>query len=205
VVNKPAGLAVHEARNIPRGHTVVGILEDRLRQAGVKPLLVHRLDRETSGALLLAKNEKVARALERRFDETAVLKEYLSLVAGRLPRQSGTIAFRLPGRDGKPVRALTRYQVQKRFADTTLVRVTLETGRMHQIRLHFAHLGHPVLMDRQHGDFAFNKAFGKRTGLKRQFLHAARLALSFNGERYDWHAPLPHDLRRTIELLESDT
>jgi 23S rRNA pseudouridine955/2504/2580 synthase len=204
VVNKPAGLAVHEAGNIPKQRTLLGALESRFREAPFKPLLVHRLDKETSGALLVAKSEEVARELESRFEEAAVTKEYLCLVVGRLAQQSGTIDLHLPGREGTPVRAVTRYRVQKRFSDTTLVHVTIETGRMHQIRLHFAQLGYPVVMDRQHGDFGFNKSFRRRTGLKRQFLHAARLALNFRGKHLSWEAPLAEDLRQTLEVLEGE-
>jgi 23S rRNA pseudouridine955/2504/2580 synthase len=204
VVNKPAGQAVHEARNIPKNRTLLGVLESRFREAPFRPLLVHRLDKETSGALLVAKRDDVARELETQFEEAFVRKEYLCLIAGRLPQQSGTIDFHLPGREGKPVRAITHYRVEKRFFDTTLVHVTIETGRMHQIRLHFAQLGYPVVMDRQHGDFGFNKLFRRRTGLKRQFLHAARLALNLRGKHLSWVAPLPEDLQQTLAILESE-
>jgi RluA family pseudouridine synthase len=204
VVDKPAGLAVHEARSIPKNRTLLGVLEARFREAPFKPLLVHRLDKETSGALLLAKSQEAARDLESRFEEAAVTKEYACLVTGRVAQHSGTIDFHLPGREGKPVRAITRYRVEKYFSDTTLVHVALETGRMHQIRLHFARLDHPVVMDRQHGDFAFNKSFRRRTGLKRQFLHAARLALSFRGKHYSWKTALPEDLRQTLKILGSE-
>jgi RluA family pseudouridine synthase len=205
VIDKPAGLAVHEAKNIPRGQTVIGALEARYRTSGFKPQLVHRLDKETSGVLLLAKTEEAARLLERHFEEAAVQKEYASLLAGVLARSSGIIDLPLSGREGRPVRAVTRYRVARRFLDTTLVRVHIDTGRMHQIRLHFAHLDHPVVMDRQHGDFRFNKTFRKRTGLKRQFLHAARLALTFRGQQYSWEAGLPDDLRATLEMLEKES
>ena len=204
VVNKPAGLAVHEARNIAKDRTLLGLLQSRFRQAPFKPLLVHRLDKDTSGVVLVAKNERVAREIESRFEEATIKKEYLCLVAGRPAPQSGTIDSPLPGRDGKPVRAITHYKIEKRFFDTTLVGVTIETGRMHQIRLHFAHLGYPVVMDRQHGDFGFNKSFRKRTGLKRQFLHAARLALTFRRKDFFWEAPLPDDLRRVVEALTDE-
>ena len=111
------------------------------------------------------------------FETGAVDKEYLALVVGRLAHNQGVIDTPLPGRDGNPVRALTRYWVVKRHSEVTLVRVAIETGRLHQIRLHFAQLGHPVVMDDQHGDFGFNKRFRKEYGLKRQFLHAQKLSL----------------------------
>jgi 23S rRNA pseudouridine955/2504/2580 synthase len=204
VINKPAGLAVHEAQNIPKNRTLLGLLESRFQRAPFKPLLVHRLDKETSGVLLVAKSPEVARQLESRFEMAAVKKEYLCLVAGRLPQPNGTIEFPLPGREGKPVRAITHYRVQKRFSETTLVHARIETGRMHQIRLHFARVGYPVVMDSRHGAFAFNKSFRKRTGLKRQFLHAARVALNLGGKNFSWEAPLPVDLQETLRILERE-
>jgi RluA family pseudouridine synthase len=203
-LNKPPGVAVHEARGIPRNRTVAGLLETYLRQTSSKPLLVHRLDRDTSGVLLAAKNPEAAQELEDSFKAGTVNKEYLCLLAGRLPRPSGTVDFPLPGREGKPVSAITHYQVEKYLLDTTLARVILKTGRMHQIRLHFAKFGYPVVMDRQHGDFAFNKAFRQRTGLKRQFLHAARLGLVFRGKHCSWEAPLPDDLQRALRAMTED-
>ncbi|HWO41000.1 MAG TPA: pseudouridine synthase, partial [Candidatus Eisenbacteria bacterium] len=107
----------------------------------------------------------------------------------------------LPGRQGFTVRASTRFQVVRRFSETSLVRVWITTGRMHQIRLHFAKLGYPVVLDQQHGDYRFNRTFRKTYGLKRQFLHATRLRLEYKGEKHAWHAPLPPDLQRTLQVL----
>jgi 23S rRNA pseudouridine955/2504/2580 synthase len=202
VINKPAGLAVHEAKTISKNRTLLGLLEEKYRGASFTPKLVHRLDKETSGVLVAAKNKDAAQEIETYFESGKVKKEYLCLVAGRLPQNSGTIDFPLPGREGKPARAITHYRVERRFSDTTLVRVTIETGRMHQIRLHFASLGYPVVLDSQHGDFGFNKLFRKSTGLKRQFLHAARLAMTYRGKLFHWAAPLPVDLQRTLELVD---
>jgi 23S rRNA pseudouridine955/2504/2580 synthase len=204
VVNKPPGSAVHEAKRIAKTHTLLGFLESYFHQTRFKPSLVHRLDQDTSGVLLVAKTQEVAQEIRSRFEDAAVKKDYLCLVTGRPAQASGTIDIPLPGRDGNPVRALTRYRREASFFDTTLLRVIIETGRMHQIRLHFAKLGYPVVMDRQHGDFGFNKSFRKRTGLKRQFLHAARLALNLKGQSFCWEAPLPKDLRQTLEILESE-
>ena len=201
VLNKPAGLAVHEAKTIAKNRTLLGLLEGYFRGTPFTPRLVHRLDKDTSGVLLVAKNVEVAQEIASYFEGGKVNKEYLCLVAGRLPRSTGTIDSPLPGRDGKSVRAITHYRIEKRFSDTTLVRVTIETGRMHQIRLHFAKLGHPIVLDSRHGDFGFNKSFRKRFGLKRHFLHAARLTMSFRGNRFTWVAPLPDDLQRTLHTL----
>ena len=162
---------------------------------------VGRLDKDTSGLLLVAKHARSAAELQSEFEAAAIEKRYVSLLAGRLPSNQGKMDFPLPGRDGRPVRALTRYRVLKRFAETTLVRVSTETGRLHQIRLHFAKLGYPVVMDDQHGDFAFNKRFRKQYGLKRQFLHAEALALTYGGKPHRWAAPLSQDLKDALRKL----
>jgi len=201
VVNKPAGLAVHEGKTVAKRDSLLGSLETKYRDRGIRPQLVHRLDKDTSGLLLVAKNPETAKELESRFETGAVEKQYLCLVVGRLPDKEGKIDFALPGREGSPVRALTRYRVVKRFSDTTLLRVTIETGRLHQIRLHFAELGHPVVMDDQHGDFGFNRSFRKEFGLKRQFLHAEKLKISVAGKQREWTAPLAKDLRKVLDLL----
>ncbi len=204
VVNKCAGLAVHEGRTISKKDSVLGMLEAKYRDRGIKPQLVHRLDKDTSGLLLIAKNPQSADKLMALFDSGEVGKEYLCLVVGRLPFNDGKIDFPLPGRESKPVRALTHYRVLKRYPETTLVRVIIETGRLHQIRLHFAKLGYPVVMDDQHGDFQFNKRFRKAFGLKRQFLHAEKLKLNYGGKPRQWTAPIEKDLRNTLDLMSDE-
>ncbi|MGE5217926.1 MAG: RluA family pseudouridine synthase [Chloroflexota bacterium] len=204
VVNKAAGLVVHEGKTVVKRDSLLGMLEVKYRDRGIKPRLVHRLDKDTSGLLLIAKKAEAAEELEARFEAGEVEKEYLCLVVGRLPNEEGKIDFSLPGREGSLVRALTRYRVVKRFSETTLVRVTIETGRLHQIRLHFAELGYPVVLDDQHGDFGFNKRFRKKFGLKRQFLHAEKLKISIAGKEREWTALLAQDLRKVLELLSND-
>lgn len=201
VVDKPAGLAVHEGKSVSKRDSVLGILQRQYRESQANPQLVHRLDQDTSGLLLVAKSQKTAEEIEQAFETGAVDKEYLALVVGRLGHNQGVIDTPLPGRDGNLVRALTRYWVVKRSSEVTLVRVAIETGRLHQIRLHFAELGHPVVMDDQHGDFAFNKKFRKEYGLKRQFLHAQKLCLNIAGKVCQWQANLPKDLDRTLAAL----
>jgi RluA family pseudouridine synthase len=201
VINKPPGVAVHEGKTVRKRDSVLGILESQYRGEKIRPQLVHRLDKDTSGLLLIAKNPATAKELESRFEQGDVDKEYLCLIAGRLPFFDGKIDLPLPGREGNLVHALTQYRVLKRFSDTTLVRVKIETGRFHQIRLHFAKLGYPVVMDEQHGDFAFNRRFRKYFGLKRQFLHAEKLALEHAGKSHQWAAPLPRDLDQTLKKL----
>lgn len=202
IINKHAGIAVHEGKETLRHRSLLGMLEARYRPQATIPRLVHRIDKETSGLLVVAKREDVARDLEKKFKEGGVKKEYLALVVGRLYPKEGRIDFRLPGRDSRPVSALTRYRVEKEFSETTLARVDIGTGRMHQIRLHFAQLGHPVVMDREHGDFAFNRHFRRTHGLKRQFLHARAITFDYRGKTREWTAPLSDDLVQTLKSLE---
>jgi 23S rRNA pseudouridine955/2504/2580 synthase len=202
VINKPAGLAVHEGKTVSKRDSVAGLIEKKYRDSTLRPMLVHRLDKDTSGLLLLAKNLNAKADLENQFEAGTIDKQYLCLVAGRLNEDSAKIDTPLPGRDGKPRRAVTHYHVVKRFRETTLVKVNIDTGRLHQIRLHFAELNHPVVMDDQHGDFNFNKRFRKQFGLKRQFLHAAELTLNFAGKRHTFRAKLPRDLEKTVGMLD---
>jgi 23S rRNA pseudouridine955/2504/2580 synthase len=204
VIDKPAGLAVDEGKTASKLESLAGFIERKYQERKFSPKLAHRLDKDTSGLIVFAKNESALAELESQFENGRIDKEYLCLVVGRLPNIAGKIDLPLPGRDGNLVRALTRYRIVKRFAETTLVRVNLETGRLHQIRLHFAKLGYPVVMDDQHGDFNFNKRFRKAYGLKRQFLHAAKLAVNFNGKHHNWTAPLAEDLAKLLRIMESD-
>ncbi|HEY1268039.1 MAG TPA: RluA family pseudouridine synthase [Candidatus Binatia bacterium] len=202
VLNKPAGVAVHEGKGILKRDTVIGRLEAAYRPQKIAPKLVHRIDKDTSGLLVAAKNDETAERLESLFETGDVEKEYLALVAGNLPAKRDTIDTPLPGREGRQVAAMTHYKVESEFPGAALARVRIDTGRMHQIRLHFAAIHHPVIMDDEHGDFAFNKEFRKKFGLKRQFLHAAMIAFEHRGKMRKWTAELPEDLRRTLERLE---
>jgi 23S rRNA pseudouridine955/2504/2580 synthase len=201
IVNKPAGVAVHEGKGLLKRHSLLGMLEARYRPQGIAPRLVHRLDKDTSGVLLVAKSEGTAKQLEELFATEKLDKEYLCLLVGRLQHDQGTIDFPLPGRAAQPVRALTRFRVVERFSETTFVRANIVSGRMHQIRLHFAQYGHPVVMDDQYGDFSFNKRVRKQCPLRRQFLHASTLALPYRGKRHSWTAPLPSDLESALAFL----
>src|SRR5215475_14177054 len=204
VLNKPAGIAVHEGKDVLKRHSLLGMLEAIYRPQGIVPRLVHRLDKDTSGVLIAAKKEESARQFENLFADDGVQKEYECLLVGRLQQDEGTINFPLSGRAGKMVRALTHFTVAKRFSETTLVRVNIATGRMHQIRVHFARFGHPVVMDDRHGDFSYNRKFRRAFGLRRQFLHASTLTIEHRGKKRSWRAPLPADLRKILELLAFD-
>ena len=205
VINKPSGIAVHEGKRVLKRHSVIGALERRYPERGVTLQLVHRLDKDTSGVLLIAKDQVTAGELEAIFaGDKEAHKEYLCLVAGRLQDNQGRIDLALPGRDGALVQALTRFKVLDRFSQTTLACVNIETGRMHQIRLHFAAIGYPVVLDDQHGDYNFNKQFSKKYGLKRQFLHASRLEIKHGGKKRVWSAPIPLDLQKVIDALRGE-
>lgn len=182
VVDKPEGVVVHPAP----GHDT-GTLAQALagRAAGGddpwRPGIVHRLDRDTSGLLVVAKSDKVHRALQELIRRREIRREYLALVTGRPCARSGTIDAPI-GRDRRdrtahststdsPRDAVTHFRIEQSFPRTTLLRVTLETGRTHQIRVHLAAIGHPVCGDAQYG----GGPCGQRLGLTRQFLHAAKL------------------------------
>ncbi len=205
VVDKPAGVVVHPAR----GHRA-GTLAQALEGVGAggeerwRAGIVHRLDRDTSGLLVVAKSDSVHRALKGLLGSRQLRREYTALVEGRLEARSGTIDAPI-GRDRRdrllvsidtdvPREARTHFELQELLSDTSLIRVMLETGRTHQIRVHMAAIGHPVVGDRQYGGRLDH-------GLQRQFLHAARLAFPHpvTGEQVDVSSPLPDDLLAALQ------
>ncbi|MCW2968820.1 MAG: RluA family pseudouridine synthase, partial [Solirubrobacteraceae bacterium] len=209
VVDKPAGVVVHPAR----GHWT-GTLAQALAARGAaggepdRPGIVHRLDRDTSGLLVVARSEEVHRALKEAIQRRAVTREYLALVEGRPSARTGTIDAPL-GRDRRvrtrmssdtdvPRDAVTHFEIEEALAGDTLLRVRLETGRTHQIRAHLQAIGHPVAGDPEYGTAGLH-------GLTRQFLHAARLALDHpvTGERIDVSSPLPGDLQAALSAARS--
>jgi 23S rRNA pseudouridine1911/1915/1917 synthase len=170
---------------------------------------VHRLDRDTSGLLVLARDEATLQALQQALRERAITREYLALVEGRPPARRGTIEAPL-GRDRRvrtrmstdtddPHPAVTHFETEQILPQNTLLRVTLETGRTHQIRAHLLAIGHPVAGDPEYGKPA-------RHGLSRQFLHAERLAFEHPAtrERIDLRAPLPEDLVRALRQASGE-
>src|SRR5207237_5500037 len=169
---------------------------------------VHRLDRDTSGLLIVAKTDTVHRALQEMLRRREIRREYLALVEGRPDARTGTIDAPI-GRDRRrrtahstrpaaPRAAVTRFEIERMLPRTTLLRVRLETGRTHQIRVHLAAIGHPVCGDPQYG------TPDHRLGLARQFLHAARLAFRHpvTGEKVDVRSELPGDLRAALAVAE---
>ncbi len=208
VVDKPAGVVVHPARGHREGTLAQALFG---RAAGGEQAwragIVHRLDRNTSGLLVVAKDDAVHRALKAALAAREITREYLALVEGRPPARSGTIEAPI-GRDRRQRMlmsvdsdanaakdAITHFEVERVLAQATLLRVRLQTGRTHQIRVHMRAIGHPVCGDPEYGrDDLY--------GLRRQFLHAARLAFSHpvTGEAVDVDSPLPDDLRAALEL-----
>lgn len=205
VVNKHPGIAVHEGKTVLMRDSLLGQLREAYKEKNIRPHLVHRLDSQTSGALVVVKDEALVEPFEALFEEGKIEKEYLVLVFGKT-NAKGTISNSLPGREGQPVSALTHYDLQQYFpkARVSLLRVIIKTGRKHQIRLHFSKLGHPVVMDQVYGDFDLNKAFKKLAPLKRQFLHAARLSFLWKEKPITVFAPLTKDLQETLQQLKID-
>ncbi|MEJ8544238.1 RluA family pseudouridine synthase [Brevibacillus borstelensis] len=203
VANKPAGMMVHPVKQDQKG-TLVHALAEYLRGKGepdrVHP--VHRLDKETSGAILVGKTSYGHQLADRLLRDGSLHREYLAVLCGCLENPAGTISAPI-GRDPRhPARrlvtdrgeaAVTHYERAASSAETTLVRVWLETGRTHQIRVHFRHIGHPLAGDGMYG--------GRRDLLKRQALHASRLSFPhpITGEEIVCAAPLPEDMARLIE------
>ena len=210
VVDKPAGVVVHPARG-HRSGTLVQALVGRVAggEDPDRPGVVHRLDRDTSGLLVLARAEGVARELRRMLRAREITREYLALVLGRPAARSGTIDAPL-GRDRRvrtrvssdtddPRPAVTHFETERALARATLLRVRLETGRTHQIRAHLRAIGTPVAGDPEYGGAG-------AYGLARQFLHAHRLALRHpvTGAPLDLRSPLPGDLSAALARAAGD-
>lgn len=215
VIEKPAGVAVHKAPGINEETLSEALLARFPELQGVgesaeRPGIVHRLDKETSGLLLVARNQASFENLKKQFSDRDITKEYLALVAGKLSDDVGQIKFRI-GRSVKHARmaarpesqegreALTEYEVLKRFVNATLVKVYILTGRTHQIRAHFHALGHPVV-----GDPLYKiKGVKIRQTPPRLFLHAAKLGFKdLNGKYHEFESPLPKELEEYLQKLK---
>ena len=205
VVDKPAGVVVHPARGHREG-TLAQALTGRAA-GGEDPWragIVHRLDRNTSGLLVVAKNDTVHRGLKEAMARREIRREYIALVEGRPPSRSGTIEAPI-GRDRRvrvlmstdtdtPKDAITHFEIERALPSSTLLRVRLQTGRTHQIRVHLQAIGHPVCGDREYGHADIH-------GLERQFLHAARLSFThpITADHVDLVSPLPADLVAALQ------
>jgi 23S rRNA pseudouridine955/2504/2580 synthase len=204
-IDKPSGLAVHGGSGV--AHGVIESLRSMRPQARFLEL-VHRLDRETSGVLLVAKKRAALTALHQMMRSRDMDKRYLAAVAGRFRNERQRVRLSLAKRTTKEgekrvsvsdsgQEAETVFHLVERSPEYSLLEAELLTGRTHQIRVHLAHLGHPVLGDDKYGDYELNKALRKQ-GLKRMFLHAAKLSFAHpaTGETLMLSSPLPADLER---------
>ncbi|HXC70104.1 MAG TPA: RluA family pseudouridine synthase [Pyrinomonadaceae bacterium] len=221
VVNKPAGLVVHPAAGTPSG-TLANALAYHFQQLanigpGVRPGIVHRLDRDTSGLLVVAKTEAALENLSDQFRDRTVFKSYVALVHGRVLSNSGKIDQPLARDPSNRTRmavvrggrnALTLYHVRRSFQRFTLLDVELKTGRTHQIRVHLAWLKHPVVADETYGGGRDNtiqdpQLRARIRNLKRHFLHAEKLAFTHPAtkEVIKFESPLPPELS---QLLDTD-
>lgn len=215
-VDKPAGLAAHPGTGI-EGATLVEMarsylhVPDDLPPTEFRPSPAHRLDRETSGVVLVAKHRRAMVRLTEIFTSgEGVKKSYLALAKGKMPRDSGTIDLPLAeheqtarskaARGVKLQEALTRWRVLSSMKEASLLAVTIETGRTHQIRRHLEAVGHPVAGDRRYGDFAWNRLARQRWGLGRMFLHAWKLEVPHpaGGRPLRLVAELPPDLGEVL-------
>ena len=226
-INKPAGVAVHGGSGVS-----FGVIE-QLRQARPQAKLlelVHRLDRDTSGILLVAKKRSALKHLQDQFRERETGKTYLALVKGDWPAKLKVIdqplhKFLLPGKDGMEgerrvkvttpedpdgMRSITLVKVAQRLQGATLLEVTIKTGRTHQIRVHLSSQGHPIAGDDKYGDFEWNRELQKplaSPGLKRMFLHAWRLQFNHpvTAERVALLADLPPELKAYVDHAQLKT
>ena len=215
-IDKPADMIVHPGRGRSTG-TLVAALQfhfDSLSDVGgtLRPGIVHRLDRDTTGVIVVAKNNQVHHKLSRQFEHREVTKRYLAICWGGPELDSDYIEthvgvsrrnrekMRVVAAGGKARHAVTFYEVLERFERTSYLRLSPRTGRTHQLRVHMTHLGHPVLADRLYGGV---RAEGLELPIRRQALHAHSLELAhpLTGRPIRFEAPLPEDFQRTLECL----
>ena len=217
LVNKPPGLVVHPAAGHASGTLVNALLHHCKDLGGIggelRPGIVHRLDKDTSGVMVVAKTEPAMAHLREQFQAGQIGKTYLGLVHGRPQPSVGTVET-LIGRsrhDRKKMsatpasgrHAVTHYRIEEIFPVTSLLRVEIETGRTHQIRVHMAHIGHPILGDRQYG---LRRNRRSAIAAPRQMLHARRLALPHpdTAESMQFEAPLPEDFETVLRELRGE-
>ena len=212
VIDKPAGMVVHPAPGHERGTVVNAVLAHApgVRINGsIRPGIVHRLDKDTSGLLIVAKDERALALLAAQFQARQTIKRYLALLDGEVEPDEGVIDVPI-GRDprarqrmaalreGRP--AISHFRVLERFSGATLVEVRIETGRTHQIRVHCAFIGHPVVGDSVYG----RQKLPDGIALGRQFLHAVELGLTLpDGTWHDFVSPLPDDLVAVLADLRA--
>jgi len=217
IIEKPAGLVVHPGSGT-RNHTVVhGLLYHfkNLSNSGGegRPVIVHRIDKRTSGLLIVAKNNQTHALLGRAFQDRKIEKTYTALVHGKLKHSEGvidvaisrhpTIRTRMAARPNRGRSALTQYKLVETFREFSLLDVEIKTGRTHQIRVHLSSIGHPVVGDVVYGEGSY-QSFVRRYGpFDRYFLHAASLRFLHprTGKELEFHSPLPQELQKLLNRL----
>lgn len=216
VVNKPSGIPSQPGSGTREGESLVELLWQWGEDSGLdfKPTIAHRLDQETSGLLVAALHGDTLRELTGLIREHKVKKFYFALVKGNLKREKGTIEMALERTDSargskmkagdseNAKKAVTHYAVHTRFEGFDLVKIRLETGKMHQIRAHFAAIGHPLLGDTRYGDFALNREIKKTLKLNRLFLHSTRLEFDWHGKHIVQDCKLPRELDSVVKQLK---
>lgn len=223
VIEKPAGVVVHPSHTHKKGTLVNGLLARWPQIAGVgedplRPGIVHRLDKETSGLMVVAKTQPMFVWLKRQFQENKVTKKYIALVVGKMSQMEGEIVVPIArlktkqitvGRMNKGVSgkvkksrfASTRFKISGFYDGFSLVEAFPKTGRMHQIRVHFKHIGYPLAGDKTYA----SRRQQKLLPLERHFLHAANLSFSLpDGQKVEYSSPLPSDLKLTLKGLEKN-
>ncbi|MBR2495719.1 MAG: RluA family pseudouridine synthase [Clostridia bacterium] len=214
VINKPQGVIVHPTSTIRTGTLVNGLLAKLDNLSGIngilRPGIVHRIDKDTSGLLVVAKNDIAHNSLAKQIEQKLAKRSYLAVVEGIVKEDKGRVETDI-GRDPKDRKkmavvsfgklAITDYLVEKRFKENTLVRFNLQTGRTHQIRVHSKHIGHPIVGDKTYG---FAKQKFKLEG---QLLHAEKLVLTHpkTNEIMEFHAPLPKYFNDVLDVLTKTT
>lgn len=220
VINKPAGLIVHPTpgnvnKSVTLAHILLAYVGPSIAAVGhhLRPGIVQRLDKDTSGLMTVAKTPIAYLRLVEALSERTVKKNYIALVAGKLKSKEATIESpivrstqrnKMTIIDSKKAKnAITHYRVKEEYEASSLVDIDLETGRTHQIRVHFASIGHPLLGDALYGNKKLNDAFESRYGLTRQFLHSASLSFThpITQKELSFEAPLSSDLQTVIAQL----
>jgi 23S rRNA pseudouridine1911/1915/1917 synthase len=209
VINKPAGMVVHPGPGHPRGtlaNAILGHAPEVAVAGSNRPGIVHRLDKDTSGLIVAAKSDRGRTALVEQWGNHSVEKTYLALVAGVVADDEATVDAPI-GRDAKNRQrmavtrsgrsAVSHFRVLERFSNATLLEVSIDTGRTHQIRVHLAFIGHPVL-----GDPVYGRSRTDDRHMERQFLHASGLGFRLtDGTPVRFESPLPDDLHRSLEAV----
>lgn len=203
VLNKKPGMATQPSKHIPLEKTVDGLAHYYGQKHHFRPYLVHRLDRDTSGAMIVAKNTSARDFFHDLFKKRLVKKTYAALAKGHLKNRADKITTPVTDNSGQKISAETNYYVIQTFKDVTLLEAKPTTGRFHQIRQHLKSLGHPIVQDETYGDFNFNKKFQKKYGLKRQFLHAVSLEFIYQNKPLMIEVPLADDLKNTLNKLRN--